>query len=365
MAKDISPVQLEDLFLSNTPLIDVRAPIEFKVGHLPGAVNLPLLNDLERAAVGTAYKTSGQATAIELGHQLVSGAAKEARIQAWMDQLKKYPESVFYCFRGGLRSQISRDWVKERGIGRPLIEGGYKAGRRFLNERIETLGPTFSYRVVTGPTGSGKTLLLEHCANQAPVLHLEKLAHHRGSAFGGFDSPQPSQIDFENAVALELLKLNANRPSADQPVLVEDESRMIGRCAVPATIFDRIRNDPAIVIEESLEARIETIFQEYIVRSPRQDKLGETFRSAIQAITKKLGGVNTKEILELLTTAENESLEGRGLDNHRRWIERLLICYYDPLYKSSLQRRDPKIAFRGSRAECREYIRTNWTPQAR
>ena len=364
MAKDIRLADFADLFLNSTPLIDVRAPIEFKAGHLPGAVNLPLLNDDERAAVGTAYKANGQAAAIELGHQLVSGAVKEARIQAWIDHLKNYPHAVFYCFRGGLRSQISRDWVKERGVARPLIEGGYKAGRRFLSERIEKLGNAFSYRVVTGPTGSGKTLLLEDCAEQVPVLHLEKLAHHRGSAFGGFDSPQPTQIDFENAVALELMKLNANRRDKEQTVLVEDESRMIGRRAVPEPIFDRICRDPAIVIEEPVDARVETIFQEYIVRSTNKDKLGDTFRSSIGAITKKLGGANTKEVLELLTMAETASSQGRGLDDHRRWIEKLLICYYDPLYKSGLQRRDPKIIFRGSRIQCREYIRANWNPKA-
>ena len=152
------------------------------------------------------------------------------------------------------------------------------------------------------------------------------------------------------------MKIDHQR-SAANPILIEDESRMIGRRALPATLFDRIRREPAIVIEEKLEARVNVIFEEYALQSENKDALGEIVRASIQAITKKLGGVNTTEILKMLSEAENIYRSGKGLEGHRRWMERLLICYYDPLYTSSLQRRQSKIAFRGSRVDCMAYIR--------
>jgi len=120
------------LFLQNVPLMDVRAPVEFAKGAFPQAVNLPLMNDSERQKVGTRYKQQGQAAAIALGHQLVRGKLKAARIDAWLAQVQAAPEGYLYCFRGGLRSQLVQQWLSEAGVQYPRVIGGYKAMRRFL-----------------------------------------------------------------------------------------------------------------------------------------------------------------------------------------------------------------------------------------
>ncbi len=342
---DVGPSGYNELFLKQTPLIDVRAPVEFAAGHLPGAVNLPLLNDEERAAVGTEYKTRGQAAAIELGHRLVHEERKTARVAAWRAHLNDNPEAVIYCFRGGLRSQISREWIKESGVGRPLIEGGFKAARTFFIERLKSLSAANSYYVVSGPTGSGKTELLLETAAYTPTLNLEALANHRGSAFGAFRTPQPSQVTFENHLAFELMKIAVQYPS--RPVVIEDESRMIGKLALQDELFETLRTQPVIMIEENLESRVENIYQEYIVKAGDPAQTLPRYAKAVTAISKKLGGVNTKIVLDLI--ANNE---------HHAWIKKLLESYYDPLYRETLRRRDPHFAFRGSRAECREFIRT-------
>ncbi|MDC6679308.1 rhodanese-like domain-containing protein, partial [Leclercia adecarboxylata] len=119
-------------------LIDVRAPVEFAQGALPGAVNLPLMNDEERHQVGIAYKQQGQAAAIALGERLVSGDIKQARINAWQAYLTEHPDALIYCFRGGLRSQIAQQWLDETGASRPRLQGGWKAMRQALCARIES-----------------------------------------------------------------------------------------------------------------------------------------------------------------------------------------------------------------------------------
>jgi tRNA 2-selenouridine synthase len=226
---NISAAALTELFLKDTPLIDVRAPVEFVVGSLPGAINLPIMNNEERAMVGTTYKKSGREQAMAQGHELVSGEIKEQRLTLWAEQIQKQPETVIYCFRGGLRSQITQRWLGERGIKRPLIEGGYKKARQFLRDEIDQFSRQSSMLILSGPTGSAKTNLLKK--SNYPNVDLEALASHRGSAFGAMATPQPSQIDFENTLAVTLMKLGKKQ------VLVEDESRLIGRCAIPESFF--------------------------------------------------------------------------------------------------------------------------------
>ena len=126
------------IFLNDVPMMDVRAPVEFGQGAFPGVVNHPLMNDDERQQVGTCYKQKGQDAAIALGHQLVSGATKQQRIEAWAGFAQAQPQGVLYCFRGGLRSQIVQQWLKsEAGISYPRVVGGYKAMRTFLIDTTE------------------------------------------------------------------------------------------------------------------------------------------------------------------------------------------------------------------------------------
>ena len=192
-----------DIVLGNIPLIDVRAPIEFEKGAFPHAINLAIMNDKERHLVGTAYKKSGNEAATKLGYSLVSGTIKEERMKAWKDAIQANPNALLYCFRGGSRSQISQEWLDESGINIIRLKGGYKAFRNYLLAEIEKAPQQFKPTIIGGRTGSGKTILLKKIQNS---IDLEGLANHRGSAFGRKITPQPAQIDFENALAYELIQ---------------------------------------------------------------------------------------------------------------------------------------------------------------
>jgi len=187
--------QIDDftqLFVNNTPLIDTRAPIEFNQGAFPYAQSFPLMSDDEREQIGTCYKNKGQEKAIELGHELVQGQVKQARIDAWLNFIKNNPNGALYCFRGGLRSQITQQWIYEAsGINYPRIKGGYKALRRFLIDETDRIMNKVTPIIVGGQTGCGKTLLLNKIQHQ---IDLEGLANHRGSAFGNTTTEQPSKL---------------------------------------------------------------------------------------------------------------------------------------------------------------------------
>lgn len=211
------------ILASDTPLIDVRAPIEFAQGAMPAALNLPLMNDDERAAVGTCYKRQGPDAALALGHSLVNGETREARISAWREASLAHPEGYLCCARGGQRSHISQAWLKEAGVDYPLIRGGYKALRQTaIQVTIEQSQKPMV--LIGGCTGNGKTLLVKQ---HAQGIDLEGLAHHRGSSFGRTLTPQLSQASFENHLAVELLKKDATR------WVLEDEGRMIGSNHLP------------------------------------------------------------------------------------------------------------------------------------
>ena len=192
---------LKQLLVSGVAMLDTRAPVEFELGAFPTSCNLPLMSDDERRVVGTCYKTSGQDAAIELGHKLVSGLVKARRVESWLHFFKQHPEAVLYCFRGGLRSRITQQWLSEHGVGVPRVQGGYKALRRFVLEQLEQLPQCYQALVISGRTGSGKTRFLQHYQQKTD---LECLANHRGSAFGPQVTPQPTQIAFENALAVDL-----------------------------------------------------------------------------------------------------------------------------------------------------------------
>jgi tRNA 2-selenouridine synthase len=347
-AQLIAPNEFESVFLAKTHWIDVRAPIEFQSGAIPGSVNLPLLTNEERHAIGITYKEKGQQAAIDLGHSLVCGPIREARMQGWANEIKKYPSSVIYCFRGGLRSQIVQRWLKEIGIDCPIIIGGYKTLRKFLLNTLETRLNELNFKVVCGPTGSGKTTYLQ--SSGAPFLDLEALAKHRGSAFGALEIPQPCQVDFENELAIKILILlnnknnlnfdNLKNPEAkiliNDAILIEDESRMIGKCEVPKTLFNKIKTSPKITLDVNIEDRVETIYKDYILNSSlglRQDITKfESFRHSVRMISQKLGGQRAQEILQDINNSQIDFEHNGTLDINRQWIRKLLCWYYDPLY---------------------------------
>jgi tRNA 2-selenouridine synthase len=360
----VSSQQWDELLLSATPLIDVRAPVEFAEGSIPGSVNLPIMNNEERAEVGTTYKQKGQDLAIQKGHHLVSGKVKQERVQAWKSFIEAHPHAVITCFRGGLRSKITQQWLLEEGLEVPRIEGGYKALRQHLMNAIESFSQNLSQRsllVISGATGSGKTLLLRSLKSARPICDLELLAHHRGSAFGGYAEGQPSQIDFENRLSLDLIR--CLRSVDNRPVLIEDESRMVGRSSLPLSLFTHLRESPIVLIQEDLPSRVQVTYDDYILQSSigrgeaaEALKVFAAYKLALQRISKKLGGLRTQEVLQDLLKSESQFLDHRELESNRVWITKLLDWYYDPMYIASLQKRQPVVSFKGSRAECREFL---------
>ena len=356
----IQATQFGRLFREQIPLIDVRAPSEFARGAFPTAENLPLLNDEERRAVGTCYRQQGRDAAIALGFSLVDESEQKKRLDAWIEFASLHPEAMLYCYRGGLRSTISQQWLDEAGANVPRIAGGYKALRRFLLDVIEAVASNAEMLIVAGKTGSGKTRFINTVENS---LDLEARANHRGSAFGRRALPQPSQIDFENRIAIDLIKLDwQNR----KRLVLEDESRAIGSLSVPQNFHRRMNASPIAVIEETLANRVQTIHSDYIqsnyqdfqLHFPQQaDELfAQSLTESLERIRKRLGGENYQHIQSLLRSALETQLQGEGIDEHKLWIEALLTRYYDPMYDYQLQKKSQRIVFRGNRDELRNWI---------
>ncbi len=338
---------LRQLFLNDTPMLDVRAPVEFSQGAFPGARNVPLMNDSERHKTGVRYKEAGQDAAIELGHQLVRGDIKAERVERWLAFARAHPQGCLYCFRGGLRSKIAQQWLQEAGISYPRVTGGYKAMRRFLLDELERLCPELPLIVVSGRTGTGKTRLLNRLPN--PV-DLEGLAEHRGSSFGRKLTPQPSQIDFENALSVALMKAG-QRPG---PVYVEDESHLIGRRALPQVLQQRMSEAPLMILEQPLATRVQFILEDYVIDMSRgyRERDGEepgfeAFREfllgSLRRIRKRLGGLRHQQLEAIMLEALDAQQHNGDLDGHRQWIEILLREYYDPMYDYQLEKKQGRI----------------------
>ncbi|UOD51700.1 tRNA 2-selenouridine(34) synthase MnmH [Orrella daihaiensis] len=349
------------LLLSDTPLLDVRAPIEFAQGSFPCAVNLPLMNDTEREAVGIAYKQQGQDAAVALGHQLVSGALRDERIAKWADFMQKNPEGVLYCFRGGMRSQISQHWLKQAGHDRPRIAGGYKAMRQFLLQNLETVVQRSSFLVVGGLTGCGKTDVIQTLDVK---IDLEGLARHRGSSFGGRAQRQPSQIDFENSLSIELLKLSRQQHTL---IAVEDESHLIGRCAVPLTLRQKTQQSSLVWVTAPLEQRVRRIQRDYIESLARDyvAEYGEAkglelyqahLTKSLHNLHKRLGLERYSQLQQHLKTALSRQISYGEFDAHRAWIEPLMTDYYDPMYRYQRQQKQSAVVFEGNAQDVIAYL---------
>ena len=353
--------QYRDIVLQRTPLIDLRAPVEFAKGAFPEAVNLPLMSDEERHLVGIRYKEAGNDAAVALGHQLVSGETKAARVAAWIDQVQSAPQTLMYCFRGGQRSQIAQQWLHDAGITIPRLRGGYKAFRSYLIEQLEHITLEKEILVIGGHTGSGKTILLQKLSES---IDLEALANHRGSSFGRYASPQPTQIDFENALAYALITHDAQ---SHRRLIIEDESRNIGRVYIPPALFGQFTQAKVILLEASLQERIEITYDEYILAAQADYAAAlasgqipyswfETMQHNFKRIRKRLGDQGYREMSALLDEAWKHQLSTNDPSRHKAWIERLLQDYYDPMYAYQIEQKRERIVFRGDKKEIIEYL---------
>jgi len=362
--KKIELPQLDDfrsLFLNNTQLLDVRAPVEFNQGAFPLTKNIPLINNQERTDIGIRYKNAGQDEAIRLGHELVQGKIKDERVEQWTHFVKQNPEGVLYCFRGGMRSKISQQWIYEKtGIVYPRVKGGYKAMRRFLIEQLEESSQRISPVILSGRTGIGKTLFLNKITQK---IDLEGLYHHRGSVFGKHVTPQPSQIDIENNLSIELLK---HLQQEHTKIILEDEGGNIGSRRLPECLIQKMKISPVILLEADIEERIEITFQEYIIQAlaEHQEFYGtekgfnswtEQLLENIDKIQRRLGGVRHKKLKNMLQNAIKKHIAGER-ESHKEWIKVLLVEYYDPMYDYQLNNKKERIIFKGNKNEVFDFL---------
>lgn len=351
------------LIIENVPLIDLRAPVEYAKGAVPTAVNLPILVDSERHEVGSCHKQKGPAAALELGAKLVSGETRITRLKRWSNFVTQHPGALLYCHRGGKRSQVAQEWLAgETGVMVPRLRGGYKAMRTFLLEQLSPAKLCCSPILLGGRTGSGKTLILAELQNS---IDLEGLANHRGSTFGRFLTPQPSQVDFENSLAWQLVQ-HCNKGYGW--LVLEDEGRYVGSRNIPREVGDFFNGGDLIILEESLEKRLEIIFEEYITGGQREylkhfgteEGLRQWFlamNSNVERIKKRLGGEKTMRVKGLMEDAWQQQIERNCSQGHVRWLEVLIREYYDPMYDYQMSRKIKTVVFKGNSKEVREFIR--------
>ena len=356
---------LESVLRDDTPLIDTRSPVEFAKGSLPTAINLPLMTDNEREAVGTCYKEHGQDAAVRLGQELVSGKRKARRVEAWQAFASQHPSGALFCFRGGMRSEIAQRWLRDAGIHYPRIKGGFMEMRRWLIESTDLLIEQAPLLLLGGPTGAAKTRILNEGNGGEPIsgsVDLEGLANHRGSAFGRRVTEQPTQISFELALGVQLLK---HQHARYQTLILEDEGRLIGRCALPLS-FQAARQDADwIQLDASLDARVEHSYENYILQNLKDllsenaahgfDHFATGLLDSLERIQKRLGGqryVKLRAIMQhALVAHERGNPEG-----HKAWIRELLTDYYDPMYEYQMNKRARPPVFRGTESEVTEYL---------
>ena len=293
------------------PILDVRAPIEFAQGHVPGALNLPLFTDEERARIGTTYKQVSQDRAVHLGLELF-GPKMSAMVKL-AQKLVPGKEVRLHCWRGGMRSGAVLWLLELAGFKVHLLNHGYKDYRRAV---LASFAEPRQWRVLGGLTGSGKTDVL-HALATAPgqhVLDLEGLANHKGSAFGAIGQPaQPTQEQFENNLAAAMGRLPTNAP-----IWVEDESRQIGRLTIPPALFAQMRAAPRWVLEVPRAARVAKLAAEYGAEAPAE------LAAAIERLQKRLGGLATQQALAAVEAGDFPLM-----------VE-LVLDYYDKTYTYGL-----------------------------
>jgi tRNA 2-selenouridine synthase len=345
----------KSIVINSTPLIDVRAPIEFEKGSFPNAVNLPLINDKERHDIGICYKKHGSKKAMELGHQLVSGEVKQERVESWLNFIKANSDAKIFCFRGGQRSKISQEWLSELGYDISRFKGGYKAFRNYLISEIEESCTKFKPIILGGRTGSGKTILLNTLEN---AIDLEGLANHRGSSFGRKITPQPTQINFENAMAYNLIQ---KLDKGFKDLVFEDEGNRVGSVFIPKVFADYLSKAPLIILETPTLERVDITFDEYVVQGQKMYKGNlslwrDEMLGSMNRIIRRLGSQRHKEVSTSFERAFDEQMRCGSLEAHKEWIETLLSEYYDPMYDYQIEKKSKQVEFRGSSEEIVEYL---------
>ena len=299
------------------PVVDVRSEGEFAEGHIRSAINIPILNNSERVAVGTDYKQKGQAEAIRTGFRLVG-----PRLLDIIDQAKAVTEKnemIVHCWRGGMRSGNFCQFVGMAGMKTHQLKGGYKAYRQ---EALQSFKTPFKFVVLAGSTGSGKTEVLQTlAANGEQVIDLEQLASHKGSVFGGLmQKPQPTTEQFQNDLFEKILTLNPGKR-----VWIEDESVAVGKIFLPLDFWQTMGRSPVVALSVEKDIRIKRLVNEYGAADKNE------FLEAMTGITKKLGGQHFKAAKEKL------------LENDMAAVMDILLTYYDKAYRNGLEKKKNRI----------------------
>ena len=304
-------------------IIDVRSPAEFALDHIPGAVNYPVLNNEERAQIGTLYKQVSPFAAKKLGAALVSRNIAH-HLENHLLELPREWRPLIYCWRGGERSGAFTHILNRIGWKAMQLEGGYQGFRRTVIDGLDLAAQQFTFQVICGMTGSGKTRVLQETQKYgAQILDLEALAIHRGSVLGNEPNiEQPSQKGFETALWNALRSLDPTKP-----VLVESESKKVGGVHVPDALMEKIRSGACIELRSSTQTRVSWLIREY------HHFLSDTdnFKRKLALLTAHYGKVQIAQWSEAIDAG-----------NFPELVEELLVKHYDPSYQSSIVRNFPR-----------------------
>ncbi len=294
------------------PIVDVRSPAEFNHGHITNAINIPLFSDDERAVIGTLYNMSGRKDAIARGIDIAT--PKRGSMVEKAAGIAVNNQLLVHCWRGGMRSEQMALLFETSGIKCRILKGGYKAYR---NQLLRDFEQPENLRVIYGPTGCGKTEILNYLAESGEqVIDLEDHAHHRGSVFGNLGLlPQPTTMQFQNNIHYRLQRMDKNRR-----IWVEGESLSIGKVYLPVSLWNRMNHSPVYQIEMPRNLRIQRIIREYGRFS--SDLLNES----VKKLMRRFGGDRTKNVMQLVS--ENQLEEAVNL----------LLDYYDENYTYSFKK---------------------------
>ena len=304
-------------------VIDVRSPAEFALDHIPGAVNFPVLSNDERTQIGTLYKQISPFAAKKLGAALVSKNIAE-HIEHHLLELPREWRPLIYCWRGGERSGAFTHILNRIGWKAMQLESGYQGFRRTVIDGLEADAKAFTFQVICGMTGSGKTRVLQEIgALGVQIIDLEGLAVHRGSVLGNEPNiDQPSQKGFETALMNALRTLDPAKP-----VVVESESKKVGGLHIPDALMEKIRNGACIELRSSTQTRVSWLIREYHHFLTDTDN----FKGKLALLTAHYGKVQIAKW--------NEAIDA---GNFPELVEELLVKHYDPSYQSSIVRNFPQ-----------------------